>query len=91
MSSSSLYTTSISDLDSSIGCSILLPLAIESAWNTYPATKLSSLILLLAHLIMLAGLYASKADDAFADDFRVDEKDLDRQMASRYARKTRST
>lgn len=71
------------------GCSILLPIAIEWTWNTFPSTTESSLVLLFSHLVLLAGLYASKADDALADEVRRDEADVDKELASRYARKTR--
>lgn len=47
---------------------------IESAWNTYPSTDLSSQILLVSHLILLLGLWGSHADDTIEDEKREDDK-----------------
>lgn len=38
-------------------CRIALLVAIEYAWNTYPSTNRSSLVLLVSHLLLLLGVF----------------------------------
>ncbi|CAD6893711.1 unnamed protein product [Tilletia controversa] len=47
---------------------ILLPITIELAWNTFPSTTLSSLVLLASHLVLLAGIWRAHAGDALQDE-----------------------
>jgi len=40
---------------------LALPLAVEFAWNVFPSTNLSSVILLIAHIMLLVGLWTRRA------------------------------
>lgn len=42
---------------------LALPFTIEYAWNVFPSTSMSSLLLLGSHIVLLAGLWASRAGD----------------------------
>lgn len=53
---------------------IALPICIEMAWNTFPSTNASSHMLLATHLVLLAGLWASHADNAITDEERSNDE-----------------
>ncbi|KAL9933614.1 hypothetical protein V8E36_007272 [Tilletia maclaganii] len=47
---------------------VLIPISIELAWNTFPSTAISSLILLFSHLTLLLGLWRAHAGNALEDE-----------------------
>lgn len=63
---------------------IFLPLAIEWAWNTYPSTEQSSMLLLVSHFLILIGLWRSKQDDETADEARQDEDAITTSLLRSY-------
>jgi alpha-1,3-mannosyltransferase len=65
---------------------VLLPLCIESAWNTFPSTTSSSLLLLACHIILLLGLWTAKEDDANLDETRRDDEDAAKELAKKWDR-----
>ncbi|PWN33544.1 dolichyl-P-Man:Man(5)GlcNAc(2)-PP-dolichyl mannosyltransferase [Meira miltonrushii] len=63
---------------------IALPLAIELAWNTYPSTKQSSMLLFVSHILILFGLWRSKQDDETLDEVRPDEEAITKALLQSY-------
>ena len=63
---------------------IILPLAIEWAWNTFPSTKQSSMLLFLSHILILFGLWRSRSDDETLDEVRPDEEVLTTSLLQSY-------
>ncbi|MCO5549645.1 hypothetical protein L7F22_003118 [Adiantum nelumboides] len=63
---------------------IILPLAIECAWNIYPSTKQSSMLLFLSHILILFGLWRSRQDDETLDEVRPDEEELTKSLLQSY-------
>lgn len=61
-----------------------LPLFIEIAWNTFPSTSTSSLLLLYSHLVLLLGLWRAKQDDSMMDQQRRDEGKVVEEIASKW-------
>ena len=52
----------------------------EIAWNTYPSTRTSSLLLFIAHVALLLGVYNGVPEDVTAKGNRVTmvDRKLDR-------------
>lgn len=63
---------------------IAIPLFIEIAWNTFPSTSKSSLLLLYSHLVLLLGLWRAKQDDSILDQQRPDEDEVAEEIATKW-------
>lgn len=63
---------------------IILPLVIELAWNTYPSTNQSSMLLFVSHILILFSLWRSKQDDETLDEVRPDEEAVAKALLQSY-------
>lgn len=63
---------------------IALPICIELAWNFFPSTAHSSMLLFISHILLLFGLWRARHDDTLADEVRPDEQAVRAALVQKY-------